>query len=266
MSKKIIGRTVGTNINPEKLKAEFDPTSAIEEALAEVKSSGLFDGKDGAKWHSGTEQGNGLPTIMISPDVKDGDYYLCTTNGDVYVARNKEFKYVTSIKGDDGAPGTDGKDGSVWYTSTRNVAGSIYSVVNASAKKGDFCLNIDNGDVYYAGRSAAHTDVWVRVCNIKGADGAAGVDGSKWHVGTTIYADTMSTILINGSKDGDFYLNTDTYDVFHARNGLWYKVVNIRGTDGYTPEKGVDYWTAEDKAEMVAEVLSALPTWNGGSY
>ena len=38
------------------------------------------------------------------------------------------------------------------------------------------------------------------------------------------------------------------------------------GADGYTPVKGTDYWTADDKAEMVDDVLAALPTWTGGSY
>ena len=36
--------------------------------------------------------------------------------------------------------------------------------------------------------------------------------------------------------------------------------------DGKTPENGVDYNTPEEKKEMVNAVLSALPTWNGGSY
>lgn len=38
------------------------------------------------------------------------------------------------------------------------------------------------------------------------------------------------------------------------------------GADGYTPVKGVDYWTEEDKAEIVSDVLAALPTWEGGAY
>lgn len=38
------------------------------------------------------------------------------------------------------------------------------------------------------------------------------------------------------------------------------------GADGHTPVKGTDYWTAADKAEMVNDVLAALPTWTGGSY
>ena len=38
------------------------------------------------------------------------------------------------------------------------------------------------------------------------------------------------------------------------------------GANGYTPIKGTDYWTAADKAEIVDDVLAALPTWTGGSY
>lgn len=38
------------------------------------------------------------------------------------------------------------------------------------------------------------------------------------------------------------------------------------GSDGKTPVKGTDYWTAADKAEIVNDILAALPMWTGGSY
>lgn len=38
------------------------------------------------------------------------------------------------------------------------------------------------------------------------------------------------------------------------------------GADGYTPQKGIDYHTEADKAEMVSAVIAALPTWEGCSY
>ena len=31
------------------------------------------------------------------------------------------------------------------------------------------------------------------------------------------------------------------------------------GADGYTPVKGTDYWTSDDKAEIVNDVLESLP-------
>lgn len=39
-----------------------------------------------------------------------------------------------------------------------------------------------------------------------------------------------------------------------------------KGDKGDTPVKGEDYFTKEEKQEFVAEILRALPTWQGGSY
>ena len=38
------------------------------------------------------------------------------------------------------------------------------------------------------------------------------------------------------------------------------------GPAGYTPQRGTDYWTTADRAQMVSDVLAALSTWEGGSY
>lgn len=38
------------------------------------------------------------------------------------------------------------------------------------------------------------------------------------------------------------------------------------GEDGYTPKKGVDYYTEAEKAEMVSEVIAALPDGDEVSY
>ena len=35
------------------------------------------------------------------------------------------------------------------------------------------------------------------------------------------------------------------------------------GEPGYTPQKGIDYFTPTDKQEMVTAVLAALPVYNG---
>lgn len=37
------------------------------------------------------------------------------------------------------------------------------------------------------------------------------------------------------------------------------------GKDGHTPVKGTDYWTETDKAEIVADVIAAIPGGGGGS-
>ncbi len=32
------------------------------------------------------------------------------------------------------------------------------------------------------------------------------------------------------------------------------------------PKRGEDYWTEDDKTEIVKETLAALPIWEGGNY
>ena len=59
-----------------------------------------------------------------------------------------------------------------------------------------------------------------------------------------------------------------------GENGNWYlgdtdtgkPSRGEKGDKGDTPVKGTDYWTAADKAEIVADTLAALPTWTGGNY
>jgi hypothetical protein len=52
----------------------------------------------------------------------------------------------------------------------------------------------------------------------------------------------------------------ESSSVFAADIG---EVQTIHGKDGYTPQKGVDYWTDADKAEIVAAVIAALPVYGG---
>lgn len=62
------------------------------------------------------------------------------------------------------------------------------------------------------------------------------------------------------------HANKDTLDKLSVSNGkLQYDGSDV-GLKGYTPVKGTDYWTESDKAEIVDDVLAALPTWMGGSY
>lgn len=68
------------------------------------------------------------------------------------------------------------------------------------------------------------------------------------------------------------HANKDTLDKLSDSNGkLKYNGSDVGlkgadGEDGKTPVKGTDYWTAADKAEIVADTLAALPKWTGGSY
>ena len=65
------------------------------------------------------------------------------------------------------------------------------------------------------------------------------------------------------------HANKGTLDKLSVSNGkLQYNGsdVGLKGDKGDPPVKGTDYWTAADKAEIVADTLAALPTWTGGNY
>lgn len=93
-------------------------------------------------------------------------------------------------------------------------------------------------------------------------DGKDGVDGQDG------YTPQKGIDYFDGKdgqpgKDGeDGYTPVKGVDYFDGQPGKDGK----DGADGKTPVKGTDYYTEADKTEMVDAVLSALPTWTGGSY
>lgn len=78
--------------------------------------------------------------------------------------------------------------------------------------------------------------------------------------------DALAQAKASGEFDGkDGYTPVKGVDYFDGQPG---KDGNpgADGAPGYTPVRGTDYYTEADKTEMVNAVLSALPTWTGGSY
>lgn len=74
---------------------------------------------------------------------------------------------------------------------------------------------------------------------------------------------TVSEALDELVLDSHTHSNKAVLDKFAETDGK----LQYNGSDvGLKPVKGADYWTAADKAEIVADALAALPTWTGGSY
>lgn len=83
----------------------------------------------------------------------------------------------------------------------------------------------------------------------KGATGATGPQGPKgasgtsaaWFSGTAVTGTSTSavTISVSGSKAGDMYLNSSTYNVYRASAAnSWIYVCNIKGATGATGAQG----------------------------
>lgn len=64
-------------------------------------------------------------------------------------------------------------------------------------------------------------------------------------------------------------MSTPLCKVWDAEQGKYVGIPAIKGTDGTdgkTPVRGTDYWTAADKQEIVSDVLAALPDGSEVAY
>lgn len=99
-----------------------------------------------------------------------------------------------------------------------------------------------------------------------GADNVQGVIGKlSYTVNDKLDAsklpEAINTALTRAKESGEFN-GKDGQDGYTPQKGVDY----FDGDDGYTPIKGTDYFTEADKQAFVTDVLNALPTWTGGSY
>ena len=116
-----------------------------------------------------------------------------------------------------------------------------------------------------------------------GATGPAGADGVGIASITSYFArhNTVSSEP-NSTKPPEtsaYWCYVWSYEVITLTDGntieTTHRVIGVHGktgsngadgADGYTPVRGTDYWTDEDKQGIVADVLAALPVAEGVSF
>lgn len=89
----------------------------------------------------------------------------------------------------------------------------------------------------------------------KGDTGAAGVGIKSVVQTTTSSADGGNNVITVTKTDG----TTSTFAVKNGSKGSA-GAAGAKGADGYTPVKGVDYWTPADQESIVQQVIVALGT------
>ena len=107
---------------------------------------------------------------------------------------------------------------------------------------GDSYIDLDTYDFYSKKEGA-----WTKVGNIKGKDGEDGVDGLDGAPGKD---GTNGASVLSGEgapnedlgSNGDFYLDTTTYDFYKKVEAAWEKVGNIKGEQGEEGEPGTTYY------------------------
>lgn len=120
-------------------------------------------------------------------------------------------------------------------TSTFTVKNGSKGATGAQGPKGDTGATGAQGPKGDTGATGAQGP--------KGNTGAAGANGTSavWFSGTAVTgtSTTAVTVTVSGSKAGDMYLNTSTYNVYKASAAnSWIYVCNIKGATGATGAKG----------------------------
>lgn len=166
------------------------------------------------------------------------------------------FKYVDDKAGEGAniAIGPDAPtDANVWIDTSEEltgvVAGMLSAVYDPQGKKTDIFKYVDDALAGFTGGSGVEI----------GADEP--VEGDVWIDTDDVYSDTVSSALLVFA-DGETL--QQKYDDGELNGPAGSDGKN--GADGYTPVKGTDYWTEEDKAEIVEDVLAVLPTAEGASF
>lgn len=129
---------------------------------------------------------------------------------------------------------------------------NLVAAINEAAQTGgggsaSITMRVDGGYIQY---STDNGKTWVNLiaeADLKGDAGADGKDGITPHIG----------------GNGNWFIGDDDTGKPSRGDKGDPGTPGKSGTDGHTPVKGTDYWTASDKAEIVAEVVSALPKYGG---
>ena len=235
-----------------------------------VQTSIVKDGQDGAAGQAGRD-GKEVLNGKVDPtprDGKDGDSFVNTATGDVFVKKNNAWEPAGNIKGPKGDKGENGRDGfTPEVTVTDNHDGThtititqpegrpalttivkngvdgqtpkVKAVRDEAKKQTTLTFYIDkDGD----GNYTEGTDTLVQTSIVKdGQDGAAGQAGRD---GKEVLNGKVDPTPRDG-KDGDSFVNTATGDVFVKKNNAWEAAGNIKGPKGDKGENGRDGFTPE---------------------
>lgn len=195
-------------------------------------------GETGPQGPTGPAGDNGAPGANgVTPTIG--------TNGNWYLGETDTGKPSRGEKGDKGDKGPQGEQGETGGT---GAAGTTFTP--SVAADGTLSWTNDGGKT--------NPDS----VNIKGPQGNPGEKGNPGETGAKGADGVTPTIGANGN----WYLeDTDTGKPSRGEKGDKGDP-GAQGPAGATPVKGTDYFTAEDKAALVQDVLAALPEWTGGNY
>ena len=207
-----------------------------------ISEEDIYDGLDGNNGQDGKDilSGTSDPT---SETGKEGDKYVNTTTGDIFVKKNGQWEREGNLKGPKGDKGEDGAAGATGAAGQngqngrdgKDILSGTSDPISETGKEGDKYVNTTTGDIF-----VKKNGQWEREGNLKGPKGDNGKDGAAGETGAAGQNGRDGKDILSGTsdptsetgKEGDKYVNTTTGDIFVKRNGQWEKEGNIKGPKG----------------------------------
>ena len=212
-----------------------------------------FAESDGKPTYNGEALGGGTSDFIIKMTIEshdDGNYYTVTSCD-------------TTIEQIDAAVAAEKR---VVLIATDTTTGMFWELPIVQAFQGETYIFIAftySGYIMSTVYKSGENEIWAFT-----NDGIS-AESVSYYNSTEQVVETVMAALNKLFTKSHTHANKDTLDKLSVSNGkLQYNGsdVGLKGDKGDTPVKGTDYWTAADKAEIVADTLAALPTWTGGNY
>ena len=181
------------------------PVSAEKGDKGDKGDPGI-DGKDGESLLTG----KGAPSSSLG---KDGDSYVDTLTWDYYTKADGVWTKAGNFKGGQGDKGDTGATGPKGDKGDQGIKGD-------QGQKGD---KGDTGSKGDTGATGPKGD--------KGDTGIAGKDGESLLTGKGVPSSSLG-------KDGDSYVDTETWDYYTKADGVWTKAGNFKGGQGDKGDTG----------------------------
>ena len=179
-----------------------DSTVTLTGAVTTLKGDAGADGTDGATGAS-----------IISAAFSGSDIVFTKDDANTVTLANA----VTILKGDTGATGETGATGDSAPEVVLNYSIDGATLWHETYTEGDLYVRV----------STDGESTWSGAMKFIGDDGEAGADGTD---GNTILSGAVDPTT--EGEDGDFYLNTTSWDVFKKISGEWSLQGNIKGASG----------------------------------
>lgn len=278
--------------------AIFYPSVSPEANLSWTNNKGLenpptvnirgpqgFQGDTGSQGPQG-EKGEKGDKGDTGPVGKDGVGIIKTeinNKGELIITLSDNSIFnLGNITGAQGQRGEQGEKGDKGERGPQGMAGADgVGIAKAEVNsKGELIIILSNDVVLNLGA----------VIGPKGEEGQQGIQGSQGPQGPQGVQGDKGDTGADGISVTSAEINSEGILIFSFSNGKRSEIgrvvgekgeqgiqgdqgiqgeqgqQGIQGEPGYTPQRGIDYYTDADKQEMITAVLAALPKWDGGVY